>query len=56
MANCRFELNKAGVGNILKSKEIESLTRKYAASYEGNPKTFIGFDRAKTIMYRGRKK
>ena len=52
MINLKFELNKKGVGELLKSEEMQAVLESYAAQvakdagpgYE--PKTYIGKDRA----------
>jgi hypothetical protein len=46
-----FEINTSGVRAFLQSQEMLKLTEKYADRYEGEKKSFIGFDRAKTIVY-----
>ena len=50
MAN-KFELNRSGVRAFLQSQEMLKMTEKYAEHYEGEKKSFVGFDRAKTIVY-----
>lgn len=52
MSKFKFELNKKGVGELLKSEEMQAVLESYAAQvakdagpgYE--PKTYIGKDRA----------
>lgn len=50
MADGRFVLNKAGVGELLKSSEMMSVLESYADKVADNAgegyKTFVGFDRA----------
>ena len=50
MAN-KFELNVSGVRALLQSDEMLKLTEEYASEYPGEKKSFVGFDRAKTIVY-----
>lgn len=50
----KFELNESGVRAFLQSQEMLKLTEKYAGQYEGEKKSFIGFDRAKTVVYKER--
>lgn len=47
----KFVINKSGVKALLQSEDMLKLTEKYANSYQGETKSFIGFDRAKTIVY-----
>lgn len=57
MADITFELNTAGVGELLKSAEMLSLVDSYGAQYvsgmgEGyDYKTFIGHDRAHAYVF-----
>ena len=55
MSNVRFELDKAAFGReVLRSHEMLSLTKEYASKQAGadtHLKSFIGYDRAKTIIY-----
>ncbi len=52
MAEVKFELNEAGVRELLQSPEMLALTEEYAEGMGGEEiKPFIGFDRAKTIVY-----
>ena len=53
MAN-KFVLNKSGVRALLQSQEMLKLTEKYADRYEGEKKSFIGYDRAKTLAFKER--
>lgn len=55
MAN-KYKPNKSGITKLLQSSEMLKLTEKYANSYAGEKKSFIGFDRAKTIVYGERDK
>ena len=55
MAN-KFVLNKSGVRALLQSQEMLKLTEKYASAEAGDKKSFIGFDRAKTVVYKERGK
>lgn len=56
MAKLKFELNTAGVGELLKSAEMQNVLNGYAsaaasrlgAGYE--TETFVGFDRAHVIV------
>ena len=52
MAN-KFVLNSSGVRAFLQSNEMLQLTEKYAEQMAdgGEIKSFIGFDRAKSIIY-----
>lgn len=52
--NVKYVPNYAGIGAILKSQEMLALTEQYAqerAGVDGELKPFIGYDRAKTIIY-----
>lgn len=51
----RIELNYAGIGKILKSEAVKNLTERKAGAYSGDKRSFVGFDRAKTIVYGERK-
>ncbi len=51
MGKVEFKLDKAAVGRLLKSPEVQKLTESKAAAYSGEKKSFIGFDRAKTVVY-----
>lgn len=54
MADVRYEPNSAGITALLQSPEMLALTEQYAqgrAGADGEIKPFIGFDRAKTIIY-----
>lgn len=51
MGNVKFKLKKSGVKALLKSDEMLNMTEEYAESYPGEKKPFIGFDRAKTMVY-----
>ena len=55
MAN-KFALNKSGVRALLQSQEMLKLTERYASAEAGEKKSFIGFDRAKTVVYKDRGK
>ena len=56
MANFKFDLNTAGVGELLKSPEMQGVLNGYGSSalsrlgdgYEAE--TFVGFDRAHVII------
>ena len=56
MSKLKFELDKAGVGQLLKSQEMQGVLNGYAAGiaaragegYEMD--TFVGFDRAHAIV------
>ena len=53
MAN-EYKPNSAGITALLQSPEMLALTEQYAqgrAGAEGEIKPFIGYDRAKTIVY-----
>lgn len=57
MANV-FKRNKAGVRRLLQSEEMKQMTERYArgrAGADGEMKSFIGYDRAKTIIYTSNK-
>ena len=50
----KFELDKKGVGQVLKSKEMLDMLEKEAADRsdgDHHVKSFIGFDRAHAIVY-----
>lgn len=57
MSKVKFKLNKKGVGQLLKSKEMQNIVSGYAykaqakagAGYEVN--SFVGFDRAHATIY-----
>ena len=54
MANVKYEPNSAGIRALLQSDEMLSLTESYAVQMGASGddmKPFIGFDRAKTIIY-----
>lgn len=49
-----YKPNPAGITALLQSSEMLALTEQYAhdrAGADGEIKPFIGFDRAKTIVY-----
>lgn len=56
MAKIKFKLNYAGVGQLLKSQEMQTVLNSYAsdmasrsgAGYEAE--TFVGFDRAHAVV------
>ena len=53
MAN-EYKPNPAGITALLQSPEMLALTEQYAqgrAGASGEVKPFVGFDRAKTIVY-----
>lgn len=56
MAKFKFELDKAGVGQLLKGAEIQGVLKGYASASlsrlgEGyETETFVGFDRAHAII------
>ena len=53
MAN-KYKPNKAGITAFLQSSEMLAVTERYArerAGADGDIKPFVGFDRAKTIVY-----
>jgi len=57
MAKTEVKLNISGLRKMRQSQEMLDLTEKYAQKYGGDTKSFIGFDRAKTIVYgKGNKK
>ena len=52
MADVEFKLNEQGVKELLQSPEMLDLTEQYAEGMGGEDiKSFIGFDRAKCIVY-----
>ena len=55
MSNVKFELDKAAFRKVvMQSPEMLAITEKYARTKSGSDthlKPFIGFDRAKTIIY-----
>lgn len=54
MGDTKYVPNNAGIRTLLQSPEMQSLTEDYArgrAGLDGELKSFIGFDRAKTIIY-----
>ena len=54
MADVRYVPNDAGIRALLQSDEMLALTESYAVQMgarEENMRPFIGFDRAKTIVY-----
>lgn len=58
MADTKFVKNDAGIRDTLQSPEMLALTEQYArdrAGADGEIKSFIGFDRAKTIIYSSNK-
>lgn len=53
-----FKKDSAGIKKLLQSPEMLKLTEEYArgrAGADGEVKPFIGFDRAKTIVYTSNK-
>ena len=56
MAKVKFKLNRAGVGQLLKSAEMQNVLNSYASASlsrlgEGyETETFVGFDRAHAIV------
>lgn len=57
MANT-FKPDSAAIRRLLQSDEMLSLTEQYArsrAGADGELKPFVGFDRAKTIIYTSHK-
>ena len=53
-----FKRNNAAIRKLLQSADMLRLTEKYArgrAGGDGEIKPFIGFDRAKTIVYTSNK-
>lgn len=51
MSDMKIELNYDGIGKLLKSSEALGLCESYASRYDGDMKSFIGFDRAHAIVY-----
>ena len=54
MAKKGFKKNNAGIRALLQSPPMLALTERYAhgrAGADGQTKSFVGFDRAKTIIY-----
>lgn len=54
MADVRYEPNDAGIRALLQSSEMLALTESYASQMGASGddmRPFIGFDRAKTIIY-----
>lgn len=54
MGDAVYKPNNAGIRALLQSSEMLALTEQYAsgrAGADGETKSFIGFDRAKTIVY-----
>jgi len=54
MANVTYKPNDAGIRALLQSSEMLALTESYASQMGASGddmKPFIGFDRAKTIIY-----
>lgn len=54
MANVNYKPNDAGIRALLQSSEMLALTESYASQMGASGddmKPFIGFDRAKTIIY-----
>ena len=58
MGNTVYKPDKAGITKLLQSEDMKALTEKYARGRGGSDadmKSFIGFDRAKTIIYSSNK-
>ena len=51
MSKVKFEIKQKGFSKFAKSQEMLELTKRYAEKYEGKKVPFIGFDRAKTLVY-----
>lgn len=54
MSKVDVKLNTKAIGNILKSEEMKKMVESVAKQKAGSNthvKTFIGFDRAKSIIY-----
>jgi len=54
MAKSKFVLNRKGIKNIYQSQEVLNLTKQYAERLypDDEKKSFVGFDRCKTVIYR----
>lgn len=53
-----FKKNSAGIRRLLQSEAMKQITEKYArgrGGAEAEMKSFVGFDRAKTILYTSNK-
>lgn len=56
MNNMKIELDYDGIGKLLKSNDAMNLCESFARKYNGDRvKTFVGFDRAHSIVYRNSK-
>lgn len=54
MKKVEVKLNRKGVGQLLKSDAVKQMVEGYAHSQGGadtHIKSFVGFDRAKAIIY-----
>ena len=57
MGKVEFKLDRTAVGRLMKSQEMLKITESMAAQYAGEKKSFVGFDRAKTLVYeKGKRK
>lgn len=52
-----FYKDDAGIRALLQSNEMQELVKQYALGYAGddNIRPFVGFDRAKVLIYRSKK-
>lgn len=54
MNKVEVKLDRKAIGNLLKSAEVKDMVAKVAEGKSSNDqhvKTFVGFDRAKSIIY-----
>ena len=57
MSKVKFEMNKKGIGELLKSKEMTGVLQGVAYQVQGRAgdgyevDTFVGFDRAHAVVY-----
>lgn len=57
MSKVKFEMNRKGIGQLLKSKEMTNVLQGVAYQVQGRAgdgyavETYVGFDRAHAIIY-----
>ena len=57
MSKVKFEMNKKGIGELLKSRDMASVLQEYAYQVQEKAgegyavETYVGFDRAHAIVY-----
>lgn len=57
MSKVKFKMDKKGIGELLKSKDMTNVLRVYANQVQGRAgdgydvDTYVGFDRAHAVVY-----